>query len=672
MNVSVKNIFKAGRFRELFFDSKIGTIIRRWVVGMVFFALAAKMVFSVINLSRALENASIGSLRQVVAVSRSSIAKRIDRCIQECGVLARIFTTPVIFDSLSVGLSRNDIVKLLGVNYIQDPACEVMGVYYDWEAFDGKDELLKKDPTFGKYYGRMCYFYSRYNSEILPDMNFVFDEKLFIELKKSNHTQVFPPIDVPIRGERKNVVPVFVPIERDGKFFGTVFCYLNIDFMTNAVIAAREWKEFSQVMVVDNNSNIVTSSLENNFWGKKIAEILPDVNGSELLAVKDRMPFKSSGFVFITEPIEFAPGNRWTVFSYMPQSHLTDGLNLRVKSMLLFCLFVLIIAVIVAVSIGREIGSPLKNMLSGVKQLTKGNLGVEFKNSSGKVRTEISQLVVLLDDFVNRQRKIVSQVKQSSGNIKNSSNELARSASMVATGSSEQAAASQQVSTAVQEMTGSIKRNANNAKQTEEITNQVANSVLRANDSVKETVDSMKIITDKISIINEIAGKTDLLAVNAAIEAARVGESGKGFSVVAGEIRKLAERSQAAAKEIDELTFNGVRQAESSGVLLQQLVPQMDKTSELIHDIAASCAEQDISAVQISNAIQQLDNIIQQNAATSEELSTSAAEAKSQAENLDILMSYYHFSNSSDTEIQALTKQAQDILNKIEVLRKAK
>ena len=670
MKFGFKNIFSADKFRNLFFSSKISIIIRRWMVGMVLCALGLKFLYSVINLNRALENASIGSLRQVVAVAKSGITKRIDKCIYECGVLAQTFTTPVISDSLSVNFSRNDIIKILGVNYIDDKACEVMGVYYDWEAFDGKDEQLKKDPLFEKYYGRMCYFYSRYKSDILPDMNFVFDEKMFVDLKKSNHTQVFPPVEVPIRGDRKNVIPVFVPIERNGKFFGTVFCYLNVDFLTKTVSAAREWKELSEVMIVDNNSNIVTSSLENNFLGKKVAEILPDVNGTELLSVKDRMPYRGAGLVFLTEHIEFAPGNRWTIFSYMPENHLSDGLSLRIKSMLGFSVIILVVVLSAAIVIGKKIGSPLKEMLHGVNMLNRGNLGVVFKPTSRKVKTEISQLLDLLAEFVGKQRKIVSEVKQSAANIKNSGKELARSASMVATGSSEQAAASQQVSTAVQEMTSSIKRNADSAKQTEEITNQVANSVLRANESVKETVDSMKIITDKISIINEIAGKTDLLAVNAAIEAARVGEAGKGFSVVAGEIRKLAERSQAAAKEIDELTFNGVRQAESSGSLLQQLVPQMDKTTELIHDIAASCSEQDISAVQISNAIQQLDNIIQQNAATSEELSTSAAEAKSQAENLDALMSYYHFDNYSDSEIQALTKQAQDILNKIEVLKR--
>ena len=670
MKLQILEDFKKSRLYEVLYGSKLSTVIRHWMLGIVIVVLVSKLGFSLFHLNKAITASSNQELRGMIATSKNCVADTINKCVDICTVVAKTFSLCKT-DSLKVNFSRQDLINILSTNFIPVGCCQVFGVYFDWEAFDGKDELLKKDPNFEKYYGRMCYFYSKKRSTILPDKNFVFDEKLFDELRKNKQTQIFPPKEIIVWGKRKNAIPIFVPMECNGEFLGTVFCYLDVDFVMSSIRQCKQKKQTVDIMVVDNNSDIVSTTLNVDYIGKKIGEIIPGINHVELFSVKEGTPLSYSGYAFMTGHLDFSSTTRWTVVSYMPSDMLNDGLGMRMKAMIIYSLVLLILTVVAAIVLGLAIGRPINNMLAGVKQLSSGNLSVEFKQP-GKFRTEVAQLQASLDKFVKNQKRIVSQVKQSAANIKNSGKELARSASIVATGSSEQAAASEQVSTAVQEMTTSIRRNADSAKQTEEITDQVAKSVVRANESVKETVEAMKIITDKISIINEIVGKTDLLAVNAAIEAARVGESGKGFSVVASEIRKLAEKSQAAAKEIDDLTSTGVKQAESSGELLRQLVPQMAKTTELIHGIAASSAEQDISAVQISNAIQQLDNIIQQNAATSEELSTSAAEAKSQAESLDALMAYYRFDNFSDSEIMALTKQVQDTLRRIDELRKQK
>jgi methyl-accepting chemotaxis protein len=158
---------------------------------------------------------------------------------------------------------------------------------------------------------------------------------------------------------------------------------------------------------------------------------------------------------------------------------------------------------------------------------------------------------------------------------------------------------------------------------------------------VSETVKAMKEIAQKISIIEEIARQTDLLALNAAIEAARAGEHGKGFAVVASEVRKLAERSQTAAGEISKLSGTSVEIAEKAGEMLAKLVPDIQKTSELVQEIAAASNEQNAGAEQINKAIQQLDQVIQQNAAASEELSSTAEELASQAEQLQVTMEFF-------------------------------
>jgi methyl-accepting chemotaxis protein len=151
----------------------------------------------------------------------------------------------------------------------------------------------------------------------------------------------------------------------------------------------------------------------------------------------------------------------------------------------------------------------------------------------------------------------------------------------------------------------------------------------------------MKEIADKISIIEEIAGQTNLLALNAAIEAARAGEHGKGFAVVAAEVRKLAERSQKAAGEISELSKSSVDIAESAGGLLVRIVPDIQKTSQLVQEISAASGEQKSGTEQINKAIMQLDTVIQQNASASEEMASMAEELSSQAEQLQAVISFF-------------------------------
>ena len=158
---------------------------------------------------------------------------------------------------------------------------------------------------------------------------------------------------------------------------------------------------------------------------------------------------------------------------------------------------------------------------------------------------------------------------------------------------------------------------------------------------MSETVGAMKDIASKISIIEEIARQTNLLALNAAIEAARAGEHGKGFAVVAAEVRKLAERSQTAAGEISQLSTTSVEVAEKAGQMLAKLVPDIQKTAELVQEISAASKEQTTGADQINSAIQQLNQVIQQNAGAAEEMSSTAEELSSQAEQLQGTIAFF-------------------------------
>ena len=195
-------------------------------------------------------------------------------------------------------------------------------------------------------------------------------------------------------------------------------------------------------------------------------------------------------------------------------------------------------------------------------------------------------------------------------------------------------ASAEQASSSMEQMSANIKQNSDNAQQTEKIALKAADDAKQSGSAVNETVKAMKEIAGKISIIEEIARQTNLLALNAAIEAARAGEQGRGFAVVASEVRKLAERSQVSATEISKLSTSSVGVAEAAGLLLQKLVPDIQKTAELVQEIASASSEQNNGVNQINMAIQQLDTVIQANASSSEELSSISEETLAQVEQL--------------------------------------
>ena len=524
-------------------------------------------------------------------------------------------------------------------------------IWTTWEpdALDGMDkDFINKMGS--NEAGRFVITYFRDNGNIVSSLSTeqeVAKSKYYNLPQKLGHEAILNPYfsSYTPDGQKYLMTSFSVPMKKDNKFIGIIGIDISLENLQAYI------SKSSNIAAIYGADGIIAAHTDKERVGKALKNTETDLVGENIEMYTNAI-FKGEKYnaaayseymkqqLYIST-VPFTVGkteSAWTFATGVSISEaIANAAKVRNTIIIIGCLSVFIV-ILILFWITKSITKPILIGVNFAEQLASGDLKSELNISRND---EIGRLVLSLNDVAKRFRQIVENIVAGASNIALSSQQMNSSAQQLSVGANRQAASLEEITASMEQMVSNIEQNSSNANETNKISAQSAQHILKVNTVSEQSLSSVQNISERINIINDIAFQTNLLALNAAVEAARAGDHGKGFSVVAAEVRKLAERSHAAASEIHVLAGESKTNTNEAAKLIDEIMPEIQKTSQLVQDIATASMEQYNGSKQINNAILQLNEITQHNAISAEEMAAGAQGLTEQSATLMEMVAYF-------------------------------
>jgi len=442
------------------------------------------------------------------------------------------------------------------------------------------------------------------------------------------------------------MVTVITSLFNNGEYLGQTGIDLALERIQELVQGINPFESSVAYLVASNNK--IVAHTDKDLFNKDLFEINSEYKvefQDALNEIKNNTAYNfeltksNEDFYVSVLPIKVGEdGKQWALITETPLHILTEKSDNLFKITIWAVIIGLGLLSIVIYFLINGISKKLLVAINFSQKISEGDLSsrIEIRD-----KDEIGQLASSMNQMSDKLKEFVQKIISSSANINLVSSNISDYSTEMSQGASGQAASAEEVMASIEEMGANIHSNTDNAKQTEKISNQTLIGIKNGSNSANQTLKSIAEIAEKISIINDIAFQTNILSLNAAVEAARAGQHGKGFGVVATEVKKLAERSQEAATSINELSARGVDISIRAKKELSTLVPEVEKTATLISEITSASSEQSNGVDQIQSAVQILTDIAQKNAAFSVELDDKSKNLSKEADHLKTIINFF-------------------------------